>query len=227
MSRNLRCVLMTLLSTMFLLGAGTTYAHGDEVHAPPVASSESVDSALSGVESDSTHEDHHQDVVREKESVGVTASFDDFPSLHPLVVHFPIAFILVALLVQIVSLFTMRQAMGFVVLGALVIGFIGAIAAGWYLHPHVSGLSEQASQVLLEHEWYASATLWTAGIGIVLKSLSLFLLRLNTWVEGLATAVILLSTAAVSMAGHHGAQLVHIEGIGPQGNHLVLEEEHH
>ena len=40
-------------------------------------------------------------------------------------------------------------------------------------------------------------------------------------------AVVLLSAAYdVPQAGHYGAQLVHIEGVGPQGDFLELEHEH-
>ncbi|MHA6250018.1 hypothetical protein ACXYMU_18950 [Pontibacter sp. CAU 1760] len=39
---------------------------------------------------------------------------------------------------------------------------------------------------------------------------------------------LLLAGAAyfVSMAGHYGAQLVHLEGVGPQGNYLEAAHEH-
>lgn len=38
--------------------------------------------------------------------------------------------------------------------------------------------------------------------------------------------VLTMSAYAVLHVGHYGAQLVHIEGIGPQGKYLEMEHHH-
>jgi hypothetical protein len=47
----------------------------------------------------------------------------------------------------------------------------------------------------------------------------------NISTSDVIAAVLVLSGYSVALAGHYGAQLVHLEGIGPQGKYL--ERGHH
>lgn len=99
-------------------------------------------------------------------------------------------------------------------------GFVGAWVAGKYVHPHTHGLSEQAKWVLEQHDLYADWTVWLSLAALVLKSVAFFLRRQLLALEiGLA---LLLAGAAysVTQTGHFGAQLVHVEGVGPKGEFL-------
>lgn len=154
------------------------------------------------------------------------SSWDEFPTLHPLVVHFPIMFLLIAALTQLVQFFVFRRELSWVVFVLLILGFIGAYVAGRYVHPHTDGLTERAAQILKEHDLYADWTVWLSGVGMLLKGLSHFALHRKVWAEAVVAVVLLGAAYAVAMAGHHGAQLVHIEGVGPQGKFLELEHGH-
>ena len=71
-------------------------------------------------------------------------SIGDFPSLHPLVVHFPIVLLLLAAVFRLLQLFIMNRNLDWVILFCIGFGFIGAYIAGTFVHPDTKGLSEIA-----------------------------------------------------------------------------------
>ncbi|KAA3637682.1 MAG: hypothetical protein DWQ02_06365 [Bacteroidetes bacterium] len=167
-------------------------------------------------------EEHHSEsVVKER------ASFNSFPTLHPLVVHFPIVLLLFAALFQIISFFVFKEQLSWVTLGTATLGLLGAYIAGRFVHPHTSGLSETAAWVLKKHELFADYTLWSALIAVVLKAVSHFFLERKLLVEVFVAIALIGSAYSVSEAGHYGAQLIHIEGVGAKGEFLELEAHSH
>ncbi len=152
------------------------------------------------------------------------APITEFPTLHPLVVHFPIMLIILAAVFQIVSLFVFRREMGWSVVFLALLGAIGAYLSSNVFHPHTTGLTENAQRLLVEHELYAAYTFWLAAAGFVLKIVSQFLLDRRWWSETVVTIVLLGAALAVAWAGHHGAELVHKEGVGPLGNFLEMHD---
>ena len=213
----------TILSIIFLIALHTlALAHGGEKHGKQDQKIAQPDSA--NHEEEATHEHQETGTTSTTNSdKDVTASFSDFPNLHPLVVHFPIVLLLLAAVAQVVQFFVFRYELSWVTLVLLIAGFAGAYIAGTYVHPHPEGLSEFTQKVLEEHEQYASLTIWLSGVAVVLKIVSHFWLKRIIWSEILVCMVLISAAYTVSMAGHHGSQLVFIEGVGPQGKHL---EEH-
>lgn len=165
------------------------------------------------------HADHLQDPST------AHATLDDFPNKHPLIVHFPIVLLLVAAAVALCNIFFLRRELNWVVTIATLIGFVTAFVATKYAHPHTSGLTDHAQLVLDQHDLYADWTVYLGGFGLVAQALSQFLFKGRRWSVLLAALVLSGAAYAVAMAGHYGAQLVHIEGVGPQGRYL--ESEHH
>ena len=159
--------------------------------------------------------------VPEKPPMAHTA---EFPTLHPLVVHFPIMLILLAAIVQLVSLFIFRREISWAVIFLTVFGALGAYLSSGVFHPHTSGLSENAQRLLEEHELYADWTLWLAIAGVAAKVISNFLLDRRWWSEAIVSVTLILAAVAVGLAGHHGAELVHKEGVGPQGRFLEMHD---
>jgi uncharacterized membrane protein len=211
---------MMLLTSM-------TFAHGGEDH----KKKEQQDTVVKVNEHSHHHEteanvdDYHASHLHPEKT---TASLSDFPSLHPLVVHFPIVLLLMAFVLQAISLFVSREPLSWVTLIILSLGFIGAIVAGKYVHPHTTNdITERAALVLAEHERFASFTIWFSGIGLLVKIISHFFLKRKLWVETVIAIILLVAAISVGIAGHHGADLVHIEGIGPQGNFLEIHHNNH
>ena len=211
-----------ILSILFLITLGSlAYAHDGDKHEKQDQEETLTDSA--NHEEEAGHE--HQATQAEANSTAnsekdVTASFSDFPNLHPLVVHFPIVLLLLAAVAQVIQFFVFSYELSWVALVLLILGAAGAFIAGTYVHPHPEGLSEFTQRVLDEHEQHASFTIWLSGAAVVLKIVSHFWLKRKLWSEVLVCAVLIGSAYTVSVAGHYGSQLVFIEGVGPQGKHL-------
>ncbi len=160
----------------------------------------------------------------EQKETSLFAPFRDFPNLHPLVVHFPIVLLLLAVLTQFAGVFIFRKELSWVTLFLLLTGFAGAILASQVFHPHASGLTDKVQEILETHEQYASLTMWLSGIALLFKIISHFFLERKPWAEWIIFIVIAGSALTVGLAGHLGSQMVYLEDVGPKGNKL---EQHH
>lgn len=230
---NLKNVMLLCLILTYTVSLG----HGGKEHKKSKKDSTHVETSDHSHEgsTDDHHEqaedDHHAQEDHQHEhaqgSKALKADFNDFPTLHPLVVHFPIVLLLLAAISQIAGLFVFKNELSWVTLCLIAGGYIGAYVAGSYVHPHADGISEYAEKVLTEHENYASYATWFGGIGLFLKLVSHFLFKRKIWAEIVVAVVLVGAAYSVSTAGHYGAQLIHIEGIGAQGKFLETEGHEH
>ncbi len=99
----------------------------------------------------------------------VFASFNDFPNLHPLVVHFPIVLLFLAFFTQLIGFFKYRKESSWIALFLLLGGFIGAVLATQVFHAHVAEVNEQVNKIFETHEYYGKTTLLLSGIALALK----------------------------------------------------------
>lgn len=232
------------LIIVLLLTGTTLWAHGGKKHKKDstVAQADSIKQEHEHGQGDTVR--HHDEGMRPDQSK-VTAELGDFPSLHPLIVHFAIVLIIVAAAIQLLNIFLLRREIAWIIAGILLVGFLTAWFASKNFHPHTHGISEHAKLVLQQHDKWADWTIYTAIAGLLAQTGYLIFLYYRsrlvhiplTGVDGFAktsirifsivVALILVSSAyCVGRAGHYGAQLVHIEGIGPQGKYLEMEHHH-
>ena len=187
------------------------------------------------------HGDHHNSVVKDSATQAVSAqngdtamqktmmehqqmeAVDAFPNYHPLVVHFPIVLILMAVFFQLLSFFIYKKEFSIATIILLFLGVLSAWLASNTFHAHPAELTGNAKDIFETHEQMASLTWWFSLSALIAKIGSHFFLERKWWIESLATVLLIVSAVGVSIAGHHGSMLVHMEGIGPMGNHLESE----
>lgn len=185
------------------------------------------------------HEEHHKphktDTLKQSapvtaDSLGASSETVSYPeqtgysTLHPLVVHFPIVLLIVAALLQIIGSFYSKANWDYITLVLLAGGVAGAYLSGSFFHPHTEGLPSHVAEILERHELFASLTLYASVVALILKITGMFILKSRKRMVEIITAFILLfSAVSVSLAGHWGAYLTHVEGVGPQGKFIETE----
>ena len=148
--------------------------------------------------------------------------FKEFPSLHPLVVHFPIVLILLAAALQVVLAWKDLKQIKWVTLVIMAGAFFSSLAASTIFHAEPSADAPKAALEMFEaHEKYAQLTLWMCGITFLLKSIGVFFKINQRSFEIIVLIAAIIAAVFLSIAGHHGAKLTHVAGVGPMGKYLM------
>lgn len=221
MKRVALCILTLLIF------ASASFAHGGKNHKKDSTKTQ-MDSTMKMDEQQHVLGDtirHHDDGMKAVEPK-VTADLSDFPTPHPLIVHFAIVLIIVAAGIQLFNMYFMKREISWIVTAILLAGVLAAWFASKNFHPHTHGISEHAKQVLAQHDKWADWTVNSSIVALLLQLVSLFLFKGKRWAAATVAIVLVVSGYSVARAGHYGSQLVHIEGIGPQGKYLEMEHEH-
>ncbi len=144
----------------------------------------------------------------------------DTSHLHPMIVHFPIALILVGFLFELASLFIKKELFSTVAFYLLILGTLGIAAA--YLSGDLAGegISETgALKTALEtHEHAAGLALWIIISASVIRIAYILLkdkIKFLRWVSFVLFAV---GVFAVARTGYYGGQLVYKHAAGVQIN---------
>ncbi len=146
------------------------------------------------------------------------------PTLHPVVIHFPIMMLLLAFpLFFLVLLFKKEEfrKLSIVICG---IGFLGGLAAATVFHPHTTGLPAAAARALEYHDFFAEMTLTLSGAATLAGFSTVFKKYRKKAVELIALALILLAVISVSLTGHFGGILAYVYGVGTEGKYLEQED---
>ncbi|MFX8972732.1 hypothetical protein ABTN24_19610, partial [Acinetobacter baumannii] len=76
-------------------------------------------------------------------------------------------------------------------------------------------------EIFEQHEKYAQLTLWMSGITFLLKSIGVFFKINRRSFEIIVLIAAIIAAVFLSIAGHHGAKLTHVAGVGPMGKYLM------
>jgi uncharacterized membrane protein len=152
-----------------------------------------------------------------------TGTLKDFPRLHPLIVHFPIIFLILALIFQVCSFWIFKWELSWLTLILIVGGFIGSYLASNIFHggdPNLQLLDTITRNTFEKHELFARYTVWISGIAALVKIISHFFLKRNAVSEIFLTLLLVGSAYTICVTGDMGARLVYIDGVGIQGNKI-------
>lgn len=127
-----------------------------------------------------------------------------FGRLHPLIVHFPIALLIIASFLELLSLKKRNQEMRAAIGVLLVVGAVSAIAAAIF-GLFLKAQDDYSGSVLVIHQWSGIATAILSAITFWLHHAS----RKNPFQIRAYRTLLLLTVVTVSVAGHYGASLTH------------------
>ncbi|PWB72775.1 hypothetical protein C3F09_06110 [candidate division GN15 bacterium] len=138
--------------------------------------------------------------------------------IHPMIVHFPIALIIVAFAAELVGAILQREFFTKVALLLLVLGVLGGIAA--YISGSIAGdhitKAGALGAALEEHDDAATFALWTMIIVALIRLLMAYKKWVFGWRQWLAVILLGLSVAAIARTGYLGGELVFRHAAGVQ-----------
>ena len=145
----------------------------------------------------------------------------EFPNLHPLIVHFPIVLLLLAMLAQLAILFFPKNnQLKWLTFLLLLIGCIGTFIAIQTAVHISSDADDKAIDIFEAHQRFGNLTLWFSLAATFIRFATLKWFK-NKLVEIILTILLITTSVFVTITGHHGAQLVHIYDVGPKGNNVM------
>lgn len=211
-----KCFAILPVATMLMVVALAVRGHEGKKHPSPTPSPQS-EAAMETAPANSAE-------TTPEATPEAMGEITDFPNYHPLVVHFPIVLLIIATVFQAVSFFLYGKEFGVAALLLLAAGVVSVWLASNTFHGHAGELPERIKALFEEHERMADFTLWFSAAALGVKLVSQFVTGRKWWSEAVVFVLLAGAAIAVSIAGHHGAQLVHMEGVGPKGNYLEKHE---
>ena len=147
---------------------------------------------------------------------------NNFPSLHPLAVHFPIVLILLAVGFQAAVTWKPWNQIRWATMAIMGLAFISSLLASTIFHAELSASAPIAAVAIFsKHEEYAQYTLWASGLTFFFKGIGDYYRIQRKSYDLVVLMMSILTAVFLSLAGHLGANLVHIQGVGPQGKYLM------
>ncbi len=152
----------------------------------------------------------------------------DLTHLHPMIVHFPIALLIVGFVCECVGIVFKKKLFTDSALLLLVIGALGAVAAFLSGKYAGEGLIEAGTlkQAVETHEQAAELSMWLAVAATIFRVVLAFLKRYSGPLRWISLALFFAVVLAIARTGFYGGELVfkHAAGvtldIGQiQGNH--------
>ena len=142
----------------------------------------------------------------------------DLSHLHPMIVHFPIALIIIGFLSDLVGAITKRPFFTNAGLYLIVLGSLGTIAA--YISGEIAGdgVTEAGAlgAALETHENAATLALWSVIILAIMRITLALTKKMVGWKQWVMVALLALGVGAISRTGYYGGELVYKHAAGVQ-----------
>ena len=140
--------------------------------------------------------------------------------LHPMIVHFPIALLIVGFLFDAISLFTKKEFFTTAGLYLIILGTLGAAAAFFTGLNAGSGISETGSlkQALETHAGAAELALWIMAIAAVVRIILVIVKKYAGGFKYAALFLSLIGVLAIARTGYYGGELVFRHAAGVEFN---------
>ena len=147
-----------------------------------------------------------------KEMAGVPAILEFFGNLHPVVVHFPIALVIVAAGAEIFGVFCRGHRRYSMTIVCVVVAAFFSIFAAWagWLNAIGDARSGTAERVLLFHRWIGIAMASVITITLIVTLIDMA--RPRYWLLACSRATLILAALLVMVAGYLGGELVYGNG---------------
>ncbi|MBK5209576.1 MAG: DUF2231 domain-containing protein [Flavobacteriaceae bacterium] len=135
--------------------------------------------------------------------------------LHAIIIHFPIALLVVGFLSELIAIFIKKDFFKNIAFYLLLLGALGAIA-GYISGSYAGeGIEEGPLKVPMKlHEQAALITLWLSIITALFSVFIYFFKVQNTKVKLAAIFLYAILVASVVQTGYYGGQLVYSHGVG-------------
>ncbi len=144
--------------------------------------------------------------------------------LHPMLVHFPIALLIIGFLSDLAGLLLKRQFLSSAGFYLLILGTLSLVAAYISGNAAGEGLAEEGplKKALDMHEGAAELTLWTMVCAAIFRLGMQLTKRTQTKWRWIAVGFFLVGVLSVARTGYYGGRLVFNHAAGVQ---LAVEED--
>ncbi len=144
----------------------------------------------------------------------------DTSHLHPMIIHFPIALLLVGFLAEVVGFILKKEFFTKAAFYLLILGTLGVVAA--YITGDIAGdgVSEtgQLKNALETHEHAAQLTLWLMVGAAIIRIALVWMKKFDGVFKYVALVLFLAGTLSVVRTGYYGGELVYKHAAGVQFN---------
>lgn len=140
--------------------------------------------------------------------------------IHPMLVHFPIALLVVGFLADVTGLFVKKGFFTQVAFLLQILGTIGVIAAVITGHLAGAGVSDEGmlGQAVERHEDAATLTLYISCMAVVYRIIMVYLKKYESFWKTIGLIMYFASVVAIARTGYYGGELVYKHAAGVQLN---------
>jgi uncharacterized membrane protein len=144
----------------------------------------------------------------------------DSSHLHPMIIHFPIALLMVGFLADLSGIIFKKEFFTKAGFYLLILGTIGVIAAYFSGHIAGEGVEEAGTlkQALENHENAAILSLWLMAAASIVRIIIVSLKKYSGSFKFAALIIFLIGVLSIIRTGYYGGELVYKHAAGVQFN---------